>query len=169
MLNRLVYFIVMISLLAASGLFIIKQPNGEPWLSWSDFTPDKETLANNRLFNKAEQLTDTALTHVESLVAAPKGKTQHVYRWQDGQGQWHYSDKPHSNSELVTYDSDAITRLPKLEPPMSQQHVEKPHDLVNENRAFITSPSQALHDAKQVQQLMDRRQLQLEQKIKQSQ
>jgi hypothetical protein len=63
---------ILLVVLAGVGLFILKGPNGEPFLTLDDFTPDPE-------------ITD---------VLAQKAEPVTIYKWQDEDGAWHFSNEP---------------------------------------------------------------------------
>lgn len=63
---------ILLVILAGVGLFILKGPNGEPFLTLDDFTPDQE-------------ITD---------VLAQKPEPVTIYKWQDEDGAWHFSNEP---------------------------------------------------------------------------
>jgi hypothetical protein len=63
---------ILLVVLAGVGLFILKGPSGEPFLTLDDFTPDPE-------------ITD---------VLAQKAEPVTIYKWQDEDGAWHFSNEP---------------------------------------------------------------------------
>lgn len=63
---------ILLVVLAGVGLFLLKGPNGEPFLTLDDFTPDP-------------QITD---------VLAQKPEPVTIYKWQDEDGAWHFSNEP---------------------------------------------------------------------------
>lgn len=56
----------------AAAPFILKKPNGTPWLT-------------------LEEVTSAAKKAADQAVPRPP---KEMYRWQDSTGKWHYSDKP---------------------------------------------------------------------------
>lgn len=69
--------LILLVIAALAGPFILKKPNGEPWLNWRDFIP-----------NEAKQ----AATAMKDSIAPT---AEHVmYKWQDEKGIWQYGDQP---------------------------------------------------------------------------
>jgi len=117
-------------------------------------------------------------SHSESIATSPKHTTK-VYKWRDKEGAWHFSNQPPPEgvaSSVITYRSDTnITQAPKApaEPtpttPASKPAATPPADS-NVPLLPITDPErvkQLIDDAKNVQQLLDNRQQQMEQQGKQ--
>ncbi len=78
----------LIGLLAAP--FILKKPDGTPWLKWSDlFYGASETASSIR-----SQLPTT-------------NSSSQMYKWQDAAGKWHYSDRPSEDFETEKVKIDA--------------------------------------------------------------
>ena len=76
-LKSFVYLAVMVSLLALGGLFVLKKPNGQPWL----------TLADLGLNNPIQSIKNIELP----TVSGSDGGQTTVYRWRDQNG-WQFSD-----------------------------------------------------------------------------
>lgn len=68
---------ILLVVLAGVGLFFLKGPSGEPFLTLDDFTPDPE-------------ITDL----VSQKVAPQKPEPVTIYKWQDENGAWHFSNEP---------------------------------------------------------------------------
>lgn len=115
-------------------------------------------------------------SHSEQLADSRK-KTTKVYKWQDKDGAWHFSNQPPPKgvaSKVVTYRSDSnLTQAPKApaEPaptgPAAQPATTTPPPADSNLPLLpITDPErvkQLIDDAKNVQQLLDNRQQQIEQ------
>ena len=156
--------LALIFIIGMSGLFVLKRPDGRPWLSVSDFVPSPGEIAadaKNAFGNSKEAL---AGGQSENLLG------QRVYKWQDAQGNWQFSDTPPpaaTNSPVETITLEQPTNIvPGVEVP-------KPTSSVKENGAegtgfplpLTVSPGQVqklVDDAKNIQNLSDERQKQLD-------
>ena len=142
----------LVLLLGFMGFFVIKRPDGQPWLSVSDLAPDLSELKD------------------EMGDAMPR-EPAHVYRWQDDEGVWQFSDQPPeqmADLEMVELhpDRNLIQGLRTPEHESNAESIEAPDTSVNPLPLPTTVPMedipQLLEDAKQIQQLMQQRQQQLD-------
>lgn len=101
----MVKVMVLLLIVAFAGLFFIEGPNGKPMLSLSDLKPEVPNVPK-----LPESLTG-------SVVDSSEGTTSEVYKWQDADGQWHYSNKPKDkgNGEVMIVDGD-INIIPAVDP-----------------------------------------------------
>ena len=91
-------------IIAVILLFYIKKPNGQPWLSTSHIYNESTEIKNEMI-----ALSSSALDSITSAGEKITGATfetetpKPIYKWQDEQGQWHFSDVPNKNgkSEVV--------------------------------------------------------------------
>lgn len=74
----------------AAAPFILKKPDGTPWLNLKE-------LLNS---------TDKAVAKVEEVIPTPKKPTK-MYKWQDSEGKWHFSDKPSNDFDSSKVQLDA--------------------------------------------------------------
>ncbi len=134
-----------------SGLFILKQPDGKPWLSLNEFLPDRNTI---------KTITPSRHNHDDK---------QTIYRWKDASGQWQFSDKPpaenaseeiqlsgHLNRDLA----EKVTT--KTKPTTSTEN--NPAPTKNTEHSTKLSPeniAKLMDDAKNVQHLINDRNAQL--------
>lgn len=104
--QRCANILLLVLLLGAAGLFVIKQPNGQTWLSMADFVPNTAVLTAhiNSWLGRAERKVARGIsggTHT--------GKTM-VYKWRDSAGNWHVSDQPINAAggldEMIQVDPD---------------------------------------------------------------
>lgn len=88
--------ITLILIAAFAGLFLLKSPGGEPILSFDDLKPEVPQI-------KAGE--------------SPSRPTQ-VYRWQDENGIWQFSNQPQDESHGETIELDGnINLMPALHVP----------------------------------------------------
>lgn len=80
--------------------FILKKPDGTPWLSLADIT----------------RQTDQGIKEVQSVL--PSKQTTQMFKWQDKEGRWHFSDQPSDQyqSREVTLDA-AYNQMKHIELP----------------------------------------------------
>ncbi len=139
----------------AAAPFILKKPDGTPWLSLEEIT------------SSAKQ---TATQAVEKAIPRP---AQKMYRWQDSQGKWHYSDQPSDQftSRKVELDS-AFNEMKQINLPDGFGGGEKeeagkfdPASTGN-GLPITTAPlekvPEMLKEIERVQEKMDQRQKQLD-------
>jgi len=103
-----VRFLMCVVVLGVAGLFVLKAPDGNTWLSLDDITdPMESSLAN--IGNKVQQgyaqikgdMQETGITS-----AANSAKST-FYKWRDEQGVWQYSDTPPADvkkAEILSID-----------------------------------------------------------------
>lgn len=160
-----VKFLLFILVLGVAGLFFIKKPDGQPWLSLDDFMPDVPSLmaqASNML-DGAERKLDKATSSDPNA-----GKTK-VYKWRDSSGNWHLSDKPISAAGgrdkvmHVDPDTNLVGGVRESAPEVEQSRSD---GVINAVPLPMTvSPDKVgklIDDAKAVQDLMDDRSQQLD-------
>ncbi len=139
---------VLVLVIGTSGLFFLKRPDGQPWLSVSDFVPETTSIPT-------------------LLEATSKGEIQ-VYRWQDKNGHWHLSDQPPAGEPFDTVNVDPNTNLIQGVSSEPDAQDEDPQKSVS---APIPSPltispgkvQKLIEDAKNVQELANERERQLQQ------
>jgi len=164
-----VYLASIISIIALAGLFVLKQPNGQPWLSLDGFLP------NAQVIDEKINSVNSRLQHVFDKYPPRKENNVKVYRWKDSNGHWSYSDKPqaHFESEEILFDPKDIIVLPAFDEPTiatTKSISKEKHDDVSPD-SVITTPSKVLDlykGANNVQKLMDARQQKVSKAIKDS-
>tara|TARA_E500000178_G_scaffold210809_1_gene208081 strand:+ start:948 stop:1424 length:477 start_codon:yes stop_codon:yes gene_type:complete len=89
-------------------LFFIKKPNGQPWLSTSVIYSESIEIKDEMvaLSSGALDSITLAITTASEKITGATFELENpkpIYKWQDGQGQWHFSDVPNKNgkSEVV--------------------------------------------------------------------
>jgi len=102
------YLAVSVMIIAVILLFYIKKPNGQPWLSTSHIYNESTEIKNEMIAlssSALDSITSTITTAGEKITGATfeTETPKPIYKWQDEQGQWHFSDVPNKNgkSEVV--------------------------------------------------------------------
>lgn len=173
-------FLLTLVILSLALPFILKQPNGQPLLSLADISEDISTLGNalkNTVLSSLETVKD--IDDSDNTGSEQKQpKTTTLYRWQDAQGQWHFSNKPGETSQPFKITPNSSIQSPRQAQPVSNgedtvvtaQSDQKSTEQ-NEDIPLPLSTKQALktlEDAKNIQKLMDNRTDQLDEAIRQS-
>lgn len=121
---------------------LIKGPDGRPLMSWQDFFSSQSETPK---------------------VSSPTGLTT-VYKWQDAEGNWHFSDRPVvENSETLTYNPNAniIQSLVKKEEPEQVTVTPFEPKMKQQGPSLTTLPMdqvpELMDQAKQYQSLIDQR------------
>ena len=102
------YLAVSVMIIAVILLFYIKKPNGQPWLSTSVIYSESIEIKDEMvaLSSGALDSITLAITTASEKITGATFELENpkpIYKWQDGQGQWHFSDVPNKNgkSEVV--------------------------------------------------------------------
>ena len=95
-------------IISVTLLFFIKKPNGQPWLSTSVIYSESIEIKDEMvaLSSGALDSITLAITTASEKITGATFELENpkpIYKWQDGQGQWHFSDVPNKNgkSEVV--------------------------------------------------------------------
>jgi len=156
---------MIVVILAVGGLFILKQPDGTPWLKVDDFTSSTSPL------EKVTKQIKSAWSDVETSTSAlvqdkPIPKKSAVYRWQSDDGKWHMSDMPPAGDtpvEIVYIEPNSnIIDLSVNDSATSTDDKTNAADTATSTipLPMTTSPQQAkklIEDAKNIQSLLDKR------------
>jgi hypothetical protein len=157
-----VKFFSFIIVLGIVGLFFLKKPDGTPWLSVSDFTPDVGSIKRS--------ISDVIPENANGETAS---ESVSVYKWKDSNGNWQFSDTPPENieTEQVLVDTDVnrdltpdLTESSKV---ISEFKKKGNAALIKDNSISPTTVSPGdiptlIDDANNVQELMNNRQEQLD-------
>lgn len=175
MIKRFCYLAVMLLLTSVALLFYIKKPDGKPYLELSMFERYAEKVSgdvSDFASQGADTLTSQAKKLTEKLSFSKNADAPVVvYKWQDEHGQWHYADTPHPNyvSTTVTLDPNDITVLPAetFQADEKQAATVKTDEVPSALGIYDPKNVQKMmQDAEQVKQLMEQRNKQLEQQLK---
>ncbi len=153
-----------ILVIGLAGLFVLKKPDGTPWLSASDFIPNTDGISADA----------KALLNKVSSENTSTNKSGDVYRWKDKNGQWRYSDTPPDNqtaeniSVSGNLNSDLAEKAPKPTVSTQTEETETSKKATSILPATLSQDqvSKLIEDTNNVQQLIDDRQSQLEQRLK---
>lgn len=167
---------LLVLVLGLVGPFIIKRPDGRPWMNTNDILPDFSSL-RARVENSWSRLTGAAENMTDDL-DLPSGKTK-VYRWQASDGSWVFSDAPPPDSKSEEMWVDPNANVIQSTGLSTQQHSEENENTINpvaEKEAanpagngiplpLTITPKQVsklIQDAKDVQQQVNDRNRELE-------
>lgn len=163
-----VLFVVLV--IGVSGLFFIKRPDGQPWLSLNTFTPDLSGVKAK--IEHAVQLLKEKTVRLSADDQSPAQKTQ-VYKWKRADGSWTYSDKPPPKAErldVTVMILDSNTNIvPALKLPTETQKTPEQAAVAEEHKVPLplsANPQQIkelVDDTNELQQLMEQRQESLQQ------
>ncbi|CCQ11166.1 putative orphan protein [Pseudoalteromonas luteoviolacea B = ATCC 29581] len=167
------YILIMILLIGTASLFYLKRPDGQSWLSVEAIT-DKASAKLETNMQGAKALLNETTELVQSKFDAKSEieNTAKIYKWQDAQGVWHYSDRPHPTyqNEEVILDPNKITVIDAEDTAILQLESNLKQEPNDSDPIGITTISpesveQLLKDANKVQKLMDDREKQLNEQI----
>ncbi len=172
-----VKLMVGVLLLGVAGLFVLKRPDGKPWLDYQAFIPNIQAY-----LQAAKGAKETVAREVSDLTDSPAPKTTTVYKWRDANGVWQYSDTPPENtaSDIVVVNNN--TNIIQATPlPDNAESEERPRNtggsvtyIEQKNQDTGEDNSDALlkgglenvmSDAKNIQQVLDQRQQAMQQQI----
>lgn len=163
-----VYVITCLVIIAFLGLFIVKKPNGETWLTINDLLSDKIIIAD-----KIEPIREQFSALYQRIIVSTNHQSDDVkiYRWQDKNGHWSYSDHPSSltENEEVQLDPDDVIVLPALTSPEHNSSSSKNTEHTVQEASLTPSTNKVLElykDANNVQKLINERQQNLSDTIK---
>lgn len=183
--NLMLKLCLTLTTLAVAGLFFIKTPDGQPILSLDKILPQKDQVTG-----KAQYLLSKAKDKVSSINPTSSNgdankndpNASGVYRWQDENGQWQYSnikpDAQHNKPvESVQNQLTIHENLGKKKNTATEQkYTEKHHDKSpDKNKTdgikmspFTVAPAEIpklIEDTKNVQKLMNERDTNLKKAI----
>jgi len=102
------YLAMSVMIIAVTLLFFIKKPNSQSWLSTSVIYSESIEIKDEMvaLSSGALDSITLAITTASEKITGATFELENpkpIYKWQDGQGQWHFSDVPNKNgkSEVV--------------------------------------------------------------------
>jgi hypothetical protein len=152
----LVKLLIAFLFIGIAGLFVLKTPDGKPVISMKAITYKAKSFAQD------SDLYNNKVTETE------------VYRWKDGQGKWQYSNvEPNNNqAKKVEQQVNIIPSKPKkITVPESNKSTisEKKTTPLSGLSPTTISPdkiSRLIDEAKNVQQLMDKRLPEIESQLK---
>ncbi|ALU43366.1 DUF4124 domain-containing protein [Pseudoalteromonas rubra] len=162
------YLLIMVMLVGVASLFVLKRPDGRTWLSLDDILGKAQTQAQHMLDESKQQL-DKAVDMVSSSDAqAAQKQPGKIYKWQDAQGNWHYSDRPNARgqSEEMTLDPSKITIMAAENTDILKQlKVQQDAGRIPKDLPANMSPAdikKLVQDAQNIEKLMQERSKKLE-------
>lgn len=96
------YLAVSVMIIAVISLFYLKKPNGETWLSTSVVINESQQI-KDKIISFTSNMFEQAVSSVSNTPSTTRSK---IFKWQDQQGQWHFSDTPHPNGKSVEVKLD---------------------------------------------------------------
>jgi len=143
-------FFSFLLVLGFAGLFVMKNPDGQPWLSAEDFVPE---ISFRNIFPKNIFASETD---------AEDGAVS-VYRWRNAQGQWEFSDIPPEGLEaekmIVSTNANRDLYTSAKEKPAEEKSPKGPSvaDRLSPTTVSPAKIATLVSDAEGVQKLLDDR------------
>jgi len=160
------YMMIMVMLIGVASLFVIKRPDGQPYLSidaiFNKVENDTQSLLDEskRHLNKAVDYAKQATTDESQTTKQPT-----IYKWQDENGNWIYSDQPNpkGNSQTHQLDPSKVTIMAAEDTSIlykDKQAAES--ESLKANAMNPQDVKELMKNTKNIQKLMDDRQKQLD-------
>ena len=161
---------IFIVVLACAGPFILKRSDGRPWMTFSDLkAPDLSVPDISPLTDQVKKLHNTNTDNSADQTI--------VYKWQDRDGVWHFSDKASTSipsEEFAIKHNTNMVHMEKQEIPGETPRIQADENVVQNETVSLdpkASPYEQLPNlidqAKNVEKLLDQHQQQQEQVIQQ--
>ena len=144
-----VKLLVLLLIAAMAGPFFIKGTDGQPLMRWSDVTQKLKSW-------------------VGSGSSSKPGSPVKVHRWQDENGQWHYSDEaPAQNSEVITVDPNVnvIQSTPVTKPTQEASAPAPAPDKPQPEADKLPSIFNPIDETNQVKEELEQRNKELKQRL----
>lgn len=112
------YLAIMVLLISVAGLFYLQRPDGQTWLTSDEITRQSSgikeqmvSLSSDTLARAVKVVSETSQNFLKSMTSDDSQAAIVIYKWQDKQGQWHYSDRPNPDgkSQQMILDPNDIT------------------------------------------------------------
>lgn len=167
--TRYVVFLVMLLALGVSGLFVLKRPDGQPWLDYRSFIPDFRAM-KSQVENSVTELSHDAA----KLAGDDKAGEVKVYKWKGEDGSWKFSDAPPPSHNADAAQAEEVWINPDQNLVQGLVITEKEEAKPEPQQAptlpvpMTLSPDKVkklMDDANNIQQLVDDRQKALEQQL----
>lgn len=169
--KQFLYLMICIVALGLGSLFVLKKPDGQPWLNLSNFynhqsVTQKVTGFKDTVVNKTNSLLNQGSNSLSS------GEDPIIYKWQDEQGVWHYSDKKVENAKAWTKPEN-LTIIPAIKPldkaeiksVKTSSKVEKISSASSQSNKI----KDLINDTNNVQNIMDNRTKNIDNQLKEMQ
>lgn len=92
----MIRWMLVILIVGICGLFVLRDPEGDPWLKVSDFMPDVSAIEFQWL-----QFVRKVFPKQETTAQTTK-----VYSWRDSSGTWQLSDSPPEDQQAEMFYID---------------------------------------------------------------
>jgi hypothetical protein len=163
--NLMIKFFCFVLILGLAGLFVLKKPNGSPWLNTEDFIPNTQgiTAMIQSLSNSIKKTPASDTTHTTSTQAISESG---VYRWKDASGQWQFSDTPPENIQAEAMkvsgnlNSDLAEKYTPPEEAQEEHAINTTDPTISSSIPASLSPekiSTLMKDTQNIQKIMDER------------
>ena len=153
---------MVVVILAVGGLFILKQPDGTPWLKVDDFTSSTSPLEKvTEQIKSSWSEVEKSTSELVQVKSAPEKSA--VYRWKGSDGKWHMSDIPPADDtpvEIVYIEPNGNVIDLSSNTSQTTSDNKASHSASTIPLPMTTSPQQAkklIEDAKNIQSLLDKR------------
>ncbi|KZN35352.1 DUF4124 domain-containing protein [Pseudoalteromonas luteoviolacea] len=157
------YLMIMIMLIGLGSLFVIKRPDGKPWLSVDMIFGEAQQQAST-LLDKSKQELNNVVDSAKKVLNDEETATSQttIYKWQDAKGNWHYSDRPNTrvNSQVHTLDPTKITIMAAENTEILEklgQEKGQADGKIDVDNMKPTDVKKLVKDAQNLQKLMDER------------
>jgi hypothetical protein len=173
--------LILAMIVATSGLFFIKSPQGKPFLSYKDFIPDiSKHIAQAKEIAEKVPVGQKQIAEDSAQAAPPTLKKNNFYKWKDAYGSWQFTQEPPPQKDaefsVISVDPKAniIKSMSKKEINKALKgHDEEPEKLAGKGAAQlgeeelnavpglttvpVTKIPQMIDAAKQIQTLSNQR------------
>ena len=141
--------LVLLLILAMAGPFFMRGPDGQPLMRLSDVTQKiKSWMSSNS--------------------SSSSGRPVKVHRWQDENGQWHYSDEaPEQDSEVISVDpnTNVIQATPVAAPAPVEAAAEPEKEKQEPKTTEPPSVFDAVDETNKVKEELEKRNKMLKQQL----
>lgn len=138
----MIKIIIVVVILACIGPFFIKGPDGEPLMTIADLKPDFSLPSVSALSEELDEVSN---------------KPVKVYKWQDEDGNWHFSNKPIDAAGAETIELEETNIVSAFEAPKKKKTVVAASQPNITGMPSISQGLETLNQAKQLQATIDQR------------
>lgn len=162
--KHFLYLMICILVLGIGSLFVLKSPTGKPWLKTADFV-NLQVIST-----QLSSIKNSVTSKVQSVLR--DDSDPQIYKWQDEQGVWHYSDSKNANSK-AWIKPDNLTVIPAIKPLKKEKVINEKQHKNNDDKTIDVQSSRIdkvknlVNDANNVQTLMNNRTKMIDEQIKQ--
>lgn len=152
---------VFVLVLGVAGLFVLKRPDGRPWLTLNDVQKNLLQTSHgvNDQLDKAKQAIKRWVPS-ELVSSSHSSKPQTVYRWRRSDGSWMLSDQPPQDQSYEEIQVDSARNVIQATAPVRQAQPSS-QPLSEKNPTFKLD--ETIQQARGLQQRIDKRDNKLQQ------